>query len=154
MSHVGATFAPHTDFPRSVPAPAEEVVSLPTSLSSTEDAIRLAGAALGDDDLVAIVDGETKLVMPITGRVPSDAVLGIDELMLQVAGDHDGNRLVLVTRRHHGPSFVLESELELWRRMQAAHAGRALPLVEWLVFLDDDIVLSLAELAGPRAVWA
>jgi hypothetical protein len=129
-------------------------VSLPASLSSTEDAIRLAEASLGPDDLVAIVDGASKLVMPITGRVPPDAVLSIDELMLQVAGDHEGNRLVLVTRRHHGPSFVLESELDLWRRMQAAHAGRSLPLVEWLVFLDDGTVLSLAELAGPAAVWS
>jgi hypothetical protein len=129
-------------------------VSLPTHLSSIEDAICLAHASLGPDDLVAIVDGETKLVMPITGRVPPDAVLGIDELMLQVTGDREGNRLVLVTRRHTGPSFVLESELDLWRRMQAAHAGRALPLVDWLVFLDDGIVLSLAELAGPPAVWS
>lgn len=129
-------------------------MSLPTSLSSTEDAIRLAEVSLGRDDLVAIVDGEAKLVMPITGPVPPDAVLGIDEIMLHAAGDGAGNRLVLVTRRHHGPSFVLESELELWRRMQAAHAGRALPLVDWLVFLDDGIVLSLAELAGPPAVWS
>jgi hypothetical protein len=129
-------------------------VSVPASLSSTEDAIRLAEVALGPDDLVAIVDGTAKLLMPVSGPVPPDGVLRIDAVMLEAVGDEDGARLVLVTRRHSGPSIVLEAELDRWRRMQAAHRGRSLQLVEWLVFLDDGAVLSLAELAGPPAVWS
>jgi hypothetical protein len=128
-------------------------VSLPVTLSSTEDAIRLGEVALGNDDLVAIVDGDARFVMPFSGPIPDDAVLGIDELLRLASEDSPGNRLVLVSRRHTGPSFVLESELDQWRTMQAAHVGHVLPLVDWLVFLDDGTVLSLAELAGPPPVW-
>ena len=129
-------------------------MSVPISLSSAEDAIRLGEIALGNDDLAAIVDGEARLVLPFTGQVPPDAVLTIDALLLEAGREHEGNRLVLVSRRRRGPSFVLESELEHWRTMQAAHAGHPLPLVDWFVFLDDGIVLSLAEIAGPPPVWS
>ena len=129
-------------------------MSIPLTLSSTEDAIRLGEIALGNDDLVAIVDGDARLVLPFAGPVPPDAVLTIDALLLEAGREHEGNRLVLVSRRRTGPSFVLESELGHWRAMQAAHLGHPLPLVDWLVFLDDGIVLSLAELAGPRPVWS
>jgi hypothetical protein len=128
-------------------------VFVPSSLSSIEDALCLAEVALGPDDLVAIVDGAAKLVMPISGDVLPDSVLAVDEIVLGVAGDIDDCRLVLATRRHHGPSIVLESELALWRQLQAAHHGCALRLVDWLVLLDDGIALSLAELAGPPPVW-
>jgi len=86
-----------------------------------------------------------------------DAVLTVDEMLLELVDaddDLDDCRLVLATRRHHGPSIVLESELALWRQLQAAHRDRALRLVDWLVLLDDGIALSLAELAGPPAVWS
>lgn len=129
-------------------------VPLPASLASTEDAIRLAEASLGTCDLVAIVDGAAKIVMPITGPVPADAVLGIDDLLLETVGDAEGARLVFATRRHGGPAIVLEDELARWRLLQREHAGRALVLCDWLVFLDDGTVLSLAELAGPPAVWS
>jgi hypothetical protein len=129
-------------------------VSVPASLSSVEDAIRLAEVALGPDDLVAIVDGAAKLVMPITGPVPPEGVLRIDALLLAAVGDEEGTRLVLVTRRHTGPAIVLESELAHWRHMQREHRGRSLALCDWLVFLDDGTVLSLADLAGPPAVWS
>lgn len=127
---------------------------VPASLSSTDDAIRLAEVALGPDDLVAIVDGETKLVMPISGPVTPDAVLRLDALLLEVIGDTAGARLVLVTRRHTGPPMVLEAELARWRHLVAEHRGRALQLCDWLVFVRDEVVLSLAELAGPPAVWS
>ncbi|MEA3055081.1 MAG: hypothetical protein QOD30_513 [Actinomycetota bacterium] len=91
--------------------------------------------------------------MPISGEVPPDGVRTIDELLLGVAGDQPDCRLVLATRRHRGPSMALESELGLWRDLLAAHRGRELRLVDWLVFLDDGFVLSLAELAGPPPEW-
>jgi hypothetical protein len=127
-------------------------MSVPVSLSSTEDAIHLAQISLGDDDLVAIVDG-ARIVMPISGEVPPDAVLAIDELLLGMGDSLEGCRLVLATRRRQGPECVLESEIFLWRALQHAHAQESLALLDWLVFLDGGIVLSLAELAGPPAQW-
>lgn len=127
---------------------------VPSSLSSIDDAIRLAEVALGPDDLVAIVDGEAKLVMPISGAVPPDAVLRIDAMLLEALAHTWGARLVLVTRRHTGPAIVLEDELARWRHMVAEHHGRSLQLCDWLVFVRDEVVLSLAELAGPPAVWS
>ena len=129
-------------------------MSVPSSLSSTDDAIRLAELALGADDLVAIVVGDAKLVMPISGPVTPDAVLRIDALLLEALGDGDGDaRLVLATRRWTGPAMVLEDELARWRHMVAEHHGRSLRLSDWLVFVGDEVVLSLAELAGPPAAW-
>lgn len=128
-------------------------MSVPTTLTSTEDAIRLADVALGSDDLVAIVDGSAKLVMPIAGAPPPNAAVRLDELLLAAIGDEPG-RLVLATRRRTGPAFVLEDELAHWRELRRQHRGRALQLCDWLVFVRDDVVLSLAELAGPTASWA
>ena len=127
---------------------------MPESIGCTEDAIVVAAAALGPDDLVAIVDGAAKLLVPISGDVPPDGVRNVDELLLEVAGDLPDCRLVFATRRSRGPSLVLESELALWRERLAAHRDRELRLVDWLVFLDDGLVLSLAEIAGPPPVWA
>ena len=127
--------------------------SVPASIGCTEDAIAVAEAALGPDDLVAIVDGATKLLMPISGEIPPDGVRNVHALLLEVAGNQPDCRLVLATRRHRGPSMVLESELELWRELLVLHHGRELKLVDWLVFLDDGHVLSLAELAGPQPEW-
>lgn len=128
-------------------------MSLPTTLSSTEDAIRLAEVALGRDDLVAIVDGPSKLIMPVSGPIRPGAIVRLDHLLLLTIGDDDDGRLVLATRRHTGPAIALEEELADWRTMSAAHDGRRLVLVDWLVFLADGTVLSLAELAGPAARW-
>lgn len=127
---------------------------VPSSVSSLDDAIRLAEVALGPDDLVAIVDGDAKLVLPIAGPTTPDAVVRLDALLLDALGDHDGEaRLVLATRRRTGPATVLEDELARWRRMVADHRGRSLQLRDWLVFVGDDAVLSLATLAGPAATW-
>src|SRR3954447_980336 len=109
--------------------------SVPASIECTEDAIAVAEASLGDDDLVAIVDGAAKLLVPISGDVPPDGVRTVDALLLEVVGDQPDCRLVLATRRHRGPSMALESELELWRELLAVHRGRQLRLVDWLVFL-------------------
>lgn len=127
-------------------------MSVPASLSSTEDAICLAEVALGADDLVAIVDGDAKLVMPISGRVPPGAVVRLDQILLLAVGD-DATRVVFATRRHSGPAIALEDELADWRTMLAAHAGRPCVLADWLVFVDEKVVLSMAELAGPPASW-
>lgn len=126
---------------------------VPTTLSSTEDAIRLADCALGEDHLVAIVDGSAKLVLPIAGSPPPEAIVRLDELLLAAIGD-EPDRLVLATRRCTGPAFVLEDELARWRELRRQHDGRALQLFDWLVFVRSDVVLSLAELAGPAARWA
>ena len=126
---------------------------LPTTLSSTEEAIHLAEVALGTDRLVALVDGPAKLALPITGDVPPEGVERIDGILLQAIGDEPGNRLVLATRRS-GPSAVTEDELACWRLMLARHEGRGLVLVDWLVFVDGGGVLSLAEEAGPEPAWA
>ena len=129
-------------------------MSVPTTLSSTEDAIRLAEIALGRDDLVAIVGGDAKLVMPIAGSIRPGTIVRLDHLLLLAIGDDAGGRLVLATRRRTGPAIALEEELADWRTMVAAHDGRDLVLADWLVFLGDGTVLSFAELAGPAARWA
>jgi hypothetical protein len=85
--------------------------------------------------------------------VPRDGILTYDVTMLEALGD-DADRLVFATRRHTAPPFVLEDELAMWRQMKAAHEGRALVLNDWLVFVRDECVLSLAEIAGPPAVWS
>jgi hypothetical protein len=127
---------------------------LPTTLSSTEDAITLAEVALGSDRLVALVDGPAKLVLPITGDVPPEGVERIDGILLLAIGDDPGNRLVLATRRG-GPPAVTEDELACWRMMLARHEGRGLALFDWLVFVDGGGgVLSLADEAGPEPAWA
>ena len=125
---------------------------VPTTLSSIEDAITLAEIALGRDSFVALVDGPTKLAMPVSGPVPPDAVERVDVILLEALGDVPGHRLVLASRRS-GPPIVTEDELAQWRTLQSCHAGRALVLCDWLVFVDDGEVLSLAELAGPIAPW-
>ena len=128
-------------------------MSVPASLSSREDAIRLADV-YRHDDLVAIVDGPAKLVMPVGGPIPPGGVQRVDGVLLEAVADEPGSRLVIVTRRHTGPPIVLESELDIWRQLQQAHRGRALALCDWLVLLDDTTVLSLADLAGPPADWS
>jgi hypothetical protein len=130
-------------------------MSVPTRLGSTEDAIRLAEVALGTERLVAIIDGDAKLVMPVSGDIPPDGVLRVAAVLRGAFADGTADaRLVLVTRRTTGPSMVLEDELALWRHLCAEHAHHPLPLADWLVFVRDEVVLSLAELAGPRAVWS
>lgn len=122
------------------------------TVSSIEDAIHLAELTLGDDELAALVI-DARMAMPVSGDVPPDGVLAWDNVILEGIGDeHD--RLVLATRRFTGPSFVLEDELERWRTMQARHCNRNLVLTDWLVFVRDEVVLSLAEIAGPPAVWS
>jgi hypothetical protein len=154
LSHLLATVAIETASPAAFQLLWEEAVSVPASLSSLDDAIRLADVALGNDDLVAIVEGDAKLVLSFTVRTPPDAVLRVDELLLDALGDDDsGNRLVLATRRRTGPAMVLEDELARWRHMVAEHRGRSLRLCDWLVFVRDEVVLSVAELAGPPPVW-
>ena len=125
----------------------------PTRLGSTEDAIRMAELTLGDDRLAALVDRPRPIAMPITGDVPRDGVLGLASMLREVFDGQPG-RLVLATRRTSGPAMVLEDELAWWRQLRNEHDGHALVLCDWLVFVRDDTVLSLAELAGPPAPWA
>jgi hypothetical protein len=127
-------------------------VSAPFVLSSIEDAIYMAELTLGDDQLAALVV-DARMAMPVTGPVPPDGILQYDRVLLDAIGD-DRDRLVLATRRRTGPPFVLEDELAWWRQLRHAHEGRALELADWLVFVRDECVLSLAEIAGPPAAWA
>jgi hypothetical protein len=127
-------------------------MSAPFTLSSTEDAISMAELTLGSDLLAALVIG-ARMAMPVSGAVPRDGILTYDVTMLEALGD-DADRLVFATRRHTGPPFVLEDELAMWRQMKAAHEGRALVLNDWRVFVRDECVRSLAEIAGPPAGWS
>lgn len=121
------------------------------TVSSTEDAIYLAELTLGTDDLAALVL-DARVAMPVSGDVPPDGVLAFHDVLLRAFGDLS-DQLVLATRRHTGPSFVLEDELDRWRTLQHRHCNRELGLADWLVFVRDEVVLSLAEIAGPAAVW-
>ena len=127
-------------------------MSAPFTLSSTEDAISMAELTLGTDLLAAVVIG-ARLAMPVSGAVPLDGIVAIDATQLDSIGEQP-DPLVLATRRHTGPPFVLEDELAMWRQMQAAHEDRPLVLNDWFVFVRDECVLSLAEIAGPPAVWS
>jgi hypothetical protein len=127
-------------------------VSSSFTVSSTEDAIALAEITLGANTLAAMVTGR-RLAVPVSGAVPADGILHWHAVLLEAIGDqHD--TLVLATRRRTGSTFVLERELAWWRSMQSRHRDRALVLADWLVFVRDEVVLSLAELAGPAAVWS
>lgn len=127
-------------------------MSAPFTLSSTEDAIYLTEMTLGRDDLAALVV-DARMAMPVSGDVPPDGVLAFHDVLLAGLGD-ERDRLILATRRHTGPSFVLEDELDRWRTMQHRHCNRELVLADWLVFVRDEVVLSLAEIAGPPPDWS
>ncbi len=127
-------------------------MSTPFVLSSTEDAIYLAELTLGDDSLAALVV-DARMAMPVSGDVPPDGVLAWHAILLEAMGD-EPDRVVLATRRETGPSFVLEDELDRWRTMQHRHCNRELVLADWFVFVRDEVVLSLAEIAGPPADWS
>ena len=126
-------------------------MSAPFIPSSIEDAIYLAEIALGDDCLAALVL-DARAAMHVTDA-PADGVLPWHAFLLEAVGDHD-DRLVLASRRLTGPPFVLEDELDRWRTMQHRHCNRELELTDWLVFVRDEVVLSLAEIAGPPADWS
>ena len=127
-------------------------MSLPFTLTSTVDAFYLAELFLGEDELAAlVVDG--RIALPVSGEVPPDGILAWDALLLDGLGDVD-DRLLLASRRVTGPPFVLEDELDRWRTMQARHCNRELALVDWFVFVRDECVLSLAEIAGPAVAWS
>jgi hypothetical protein len=122
------------------------------TVSSTEDAIYMAEMTLGPDSLAALVL-DARMAMPVSGAVPPDGILHWHGLVLDALGDTD-DTIILATRRRTGPAFVLEDELARWREMKARHDGFELRLADWLVFVRDEVVLSLAEIAGPAAVWA
>ena len=82
------------------------------------------------------------------GADAADGLLRLDEILLTaVSGDA---RLVYATRRD-GLPMATEDELALWRELGARHEGSPVVLCDWLVFVGDDVLLSLAELAGPPA---
>lgn len=121
------------------------------TITSTEDAIHMAQTTLGGDDLAALVTG-ARLAMPVSGEVPPDGVLDYHAVLLQALAD-ERDQLVLATRRRTGPPFVTEEELARWRELKARHDDITLDLADWLVFVRDEVVLSLAEIAGPAARW-
>lgn len=127
-------------------------MSAPFTVSSTEDAIHAAEVTLGRDHLAALVL-DARLAIPISGSPPPEGIVEWDALLLEAIGETP-DRLVLATRRWTGPPFVLEDELDRWRTMQARHCNRDLVLADWIVFVRDECALSLAEIAGPAAVWS
>ena len=122
------------------------------TVSSTEDAICMAELTLGDTSTAALVV-DARLAFSVEGEAPPDGLLMWHAVLLEALGD-ERDRLVLATRRHTGPSFVLEDELDRWRTMQHRHCNRDLVLADWLVFVRDEVVLSLAEIAGPPPDWS
>jgi hypothetical protein len=131
------------------------IPSAPVHLASFDDAVHLADLAFGSQtSAVALVDGgdDRKLVMPLEGPMPPDGLLRLDEILLEAVPDDA--RLVYATRRDDGLATVREEELATWRQLVARHTGSPLVLCDWLVFVADDTVLSLAELAGPPAPWS
>jgi hypothetical protein len=122
------------------------------TVSSTEDAIHMAEVTLGRDTLAALVL-DARMAMPVSGDVPPDGILHWHGILLEAIG-HTDDRLVLATRRRTGPPFVLEDELDLWRTMQSRHVDQRLVLTDWIVFVRDEVAISLAEIAGPAAVWS
>jgi hypothetical protein len=128
-------------------------VPTPVRLASLDDAAHLAEIALGaHDTAAALVDGAARLALPLRGPAGPEALLALDGVLLEA--DLGPGRLVLATRRPGGPPTPVEEELEVWRRLVAAHRGSPLVLCDWLVFTGDGPPLSLAELAGPPAPWA
>jgi hypothetical protein len=126
-------------------------VSASFTVSSTEDAIYMAELTLGDDTLAALlVDSHVAMHC---ADAPPDGMLPWHDFVLDVCGEHP-DRLVMASRRDTGPTFVLEDELDRWRVMHNRHCNRELELVDWLVFVRDEVVLSLAEIAGPQPDWS
>ena len=126
-------------------------MSAPFTLSSTEDAIYMAEMTLGDDNLAALLAGSH--VAMHCADAPEDGMLAWHTFLLEVCGDQP-DRLVLASRRQSGPPFVLEDELDRWRTMQHRHCNLELELTDWFVFVRDEVVLSLAEIAGPPPTWS
>jgi hypothetical protein len=130
----------------------EEAVTTPVPLASLADAAHLATLAFGEHtSAVALVEAEAgNLCMPVDGPMPPDGLLRLDDILR--AAVPDDARLVYATRRG-GIPMATEDELALWRELVARHDGSPLVLCDWLVFVGDGAVLSLAELAGPPAPW-
>lgn len=94
------------------------------------------------------------LAMPVEGPDPGpEAMHLLDDLLLKAAGDDPGCRLVLASVRPDGSDVVEEADIEHWRRLRAAHEGRHLELLDWILLAGKSSVLSLAEIAGPPAGW-
>jgi hypothetical protein len=124
------------------------------------DAVEALLALLDDDPtttLVALVDhlpGGVRVALPVDGGDPGPAGAGaLDDLLLHLLAEAPGARVVLATVRAGEDLAVAEDDLAMWRTLVARHRGSGVTLLDWFV-LTDDAVVSLAELAGPRARWA
>lgn len=128
-------------------------MSTRVSLSSFTDAAHLADLGFGErTSAVALVEEEAmSLCMPIEGSMSPDGLLRLDDILFAAI---PGDALVVYATRRGGRPMATEEELAIWRELVGRHAGSPVVLCDWLVFVGDDVLLSLAELAGPPAPWS
>lgn len=109
-----------------------------------------------DTTLAAIVDhlpGDGQLVYSVEDGHPGPS--GAEALAARLTillADAPGSRVALLSVREVEGATVAEADLAAWRRLVRAHGRSPFTLLDWFI-VTDDAVLSLAELAGPRARW-
>ena len=133
-------------------------VRAPRPLTSSLDAIEVILTLLDrepDTTLAALVDGlagGAGAVLPVDGGDPGPAgALHLAACLAPVLADLGRPRVVLVSVRDGGGDAAAEADLAAWRSLVRDRRD-AYELLDWFV-VTDDAILSLAELAGPRARW-
>ena len=135
-------------------------VRSPRPLTSSLDAIEVILTLLDHEPgttLAALVDGlagGARAVLPVDGGDPGPGgALHLATCLAPVLRGLGRPRVVLVSVREGGGDAAAEADLAAWRALVRDRRGGAYELLDWFV-VTDDAILSLAELAGPRARWA
>ena len=128
-------------------------------LTSSLDAIEVILTLLDDEPgttLAALLDhlpGANRLVVPVAGGDPGPGgAPRLAELLAGALPAGCGSRLVLVSVRDRGGDAPAEADLSAWRALVRVARAWPVELLDWFV-VTDEAILSLAELAGPRARW-
>ena len=132
----------------------------PRPLASSLDAIEVILDLLDrepDTTLAALVDGlpgGARAVLPVDGGDPGPGgATHLAACLTPVLRGLGHPRVVLVSVRDGGGDAAEEADLAAWRALARERRGGAYELLDWFV-VTGDAILSLAELAGPRARWA
>ncbi len=135
-------------------------VRSPRPLSSSLDAIEVILTLLDrepDTTLAALVDGlagGARAVLPVDGGDPGPGgATHLARCLAPVLRGLGRPRVVLVSVRDGGGDAAEEADLAAWRALVSAGGAGAYQLLDWFV-VTDEAILSMAELAGPRARWA
>ena len=135
-------------------------VGSPRPLSSSLDAIEVILSLLDrepDITLAALVDGlagGARAVLPVDGGDPGPGgATHLARCLAPVLRGLGRPRVVLVSIRDGGGDAAEEADLAAWRAIVSARRAGAYELLDWFV-VTDAAILSMAELAGPRARWA